>query len=231
MGDIKPSIVMVVDDEPDLVELLCFNLQRENYATISATTGEQAATLATTTPPDLILLDLMLPGVSGIDLCRQFKKNPLTATIPILMLTAKGEEGDIVTGLNAGADDYVVKPFSVAVLMARVGALLRRGKENGTEVWPLIELDELSIDRDRRIVSCQGVPVSLTFTEYAILDALVEKKGSVMTRAGIVKAIRDGAVSVTDRSIDVHVTSLRKKLGVCGEKILTVRGVGYRFDL
>jgi len=189
-----------------------------------------AGLAATASNPALILLDLMLPGLSGLEVAKRLKAESATADIPIVMVTAKGDETDIVAGLDLGADDYVTKPFSVKVLLARVAAVLRRGEQieeepNRRTVAGLV------LDLDRREAFVDGEPVEMTFSEFAILDALLRRRGAVMTRQQIVADIRGGEITVTDRSVDVHMTAIRKKLGVYGPRLLTVRGVGYRFDV
>ena len=228
-GTAKNIRILTVDDEEDIQELLRYTLEREGYEVAGALTGEEALESARANPPGLILLDLMLPGVNGLEVCRRLRAGGATRRIPIIMLTAKGEEEDIVRGLELGADDYVVKPFSHKVVLARIAAALRRaGEEPGARV---LEIGDLSLDRERYQVSLGGKPLDLTQSEFAILGALMAKPGKVMTRRQLIADIRGGEITVTDRSIDVHVTALRKKLGRQGERIVTVRGVGYRFDV
>ena len=228
-GTAKNIRILTVDDEEDIQELLRYTLEREGYEVAGALTGEEALESARANPPGLILLDLMLPGVNGLEVCRRLRAGGATRRIPIIMLTAKGEEEDIVRGLELGADDYVVKPFSHKVVLARIAAALRRaGEEPGARV---LEIGDLSLDRERYQVSMGGKPLDLTQSEFAILGALMAKPGKVMTRRQLIADIRGGEITVTDRSIDVHVTALRKKLGRQGERIVTVRGVGYRFDV
>jgi two-component system phosphate regulon response regulator PhoB len=221
--------ILVVDDEEDIVELLRFNLLREGFQVSSATSGEEALSLVRSEMPHLILLDLMLPGIDGLEVARRLKNNPNTANIPIVMLTAKGEEPDIVTGLELGADDYVTKPFSPRILLARVRAVLRRrGTEVSEETSPF-QIHDLVIHPGRHEVLVDGNPVQLTFTEFSILNHLARRPGWVFTRYQIVDAVRGTDYPVTDRSVDVQVVGLRKKLGSAGRYIETVRGVGYRF--
>jgi len=222
--------ILIVDDEEDILELVRFNLARENYQVICASTGEDALAIVKSNLPDLIVLDLMLPGISGLEICRKLKADPRTESVSIIMLTARGEESDIVTGLELGADDYVTKPFSPKVLLARIHAILRRSTtsvdndEEGT-----IRIGELVIIPSRHEVLASGKSVQLTFTEFKTLYALARRPGRVFTRYQIVDAIRGEEYIVTDRSVDVQIVSLRKKLGDCGHYIETVRGVGYRF--
>jgi len=217
-----------VDDEEDILELLNYNLTREGYQVLMAQSGEQALEAAQSELPGLIILDLMLPGIDGLDVCRELKKDSKTQNIPIIMLTAKGEEADIVTGLELGADDYVTKPFSPKVLLARVRSVLRRSvvpKEEGKK----IKIHDLVIDAGRHEVLAAGERVELTYTEFEILQLLAGRPGRVYTRYQIVDAIRGTEYAVTDRAVDVQIVALRKKLGACGKYIETVRGIGYRF--
>lgn len=220
--------VLIVDDEEDIRELVELYLSRDGYDITTCETGEQALEIVQKDRPDLIVLDLMLPGINGLDLCKKLKGNRKTETIPIVMLTAKGEDADIVTGLELGADDYVTKPFSGKVLAARVRRLLKRtGSDN--EETATIEVHDLVIDLARRDVRLKGESIKLTFTEFSILWTLARRPGIVFTRYKIVDAIRGSDYLVTDRAVDVQIVSLRKKLKECGDYIETVRGVGYRF--
>ena len=220
--------ILIVDDEQDILELLHYNLSREGYQVVAAETGEQAYDMAAAESPDLIVLDLMLPGIDGLEVCRRLKKNTLTETIPIIMLTAKGEEADIVTGFELGSDDYVTKPFSPKVLLARVHSALRR-KRRQVEPSDVIRAHDLVIDRTRHEVLAGGEPVNLTFMEFRTLEILAGKPGRVFTRDQIVEKVRGNEYVVTDRTVDVQIVSLRRKLGSRGRYIETVRGVGYRF--
>ncbi|MGD8368151.1 MAG: response regulator transcription factor [Desulfobacterales bacterium] len=221
--------ILVVDDEEDILELVRYNLAREGFQVICAATGEDALKKAGSDNFDLILLDLMLPGINGLEVAKSLKKNARTQQIPIVMLTAKGEEADIVAGLEIGSDDYVTKPFSPRVLTARVRAVLRRRSAAATEESSVLEVHDLVIHPGRRSVSVQGDPVQLTFTEFQVLYFLARRPGWVFTRSQIVDAVRGDDYPVTDRSVDVQIVGLRKKLGSCGGYIETVRGVGYRF--
>jgi len=221
--------ILVVDDEEDILELVRFNLSKEGYQVICAATGEKAVEIARAELPDLMVLDLMLPGMDGLEVTKFLKNNPETQHIPIVMLTAKGEESDVVTGLELGADDYVAKPFSPRILLARMKAVLRRKateSDNGSEV---VKIHNLIIHPGRREVRVDGKPVDLTFTEFGILRYLVRRPGWVFTRSQIVDAVRGTDYFVTDRSVDVQIVGLRKKLGSAGKYVETVRGVGYRF--
>jgi two-component system phosphate regulon response regulator PhoB len=222
--------ILVVDDEADILELVSFNLIREGYRVLSAQTGEAGLDLARSEIPDLIVLDLMLPGMDGLEVTRQLRVDTGTRDIPIVMLTAKGEEADIVAGLELGADDYITKPFSTRVLVARVKAVLRRKKADASSIEDAaIKIHDLVIHPGRHEVLVNGEPVKLTFTEFGILHFLAKRPGWVFTRSQIVDAVRGEHYFVTDRSVDVQVVGLRKKLGEAGEYIETVRGVGYRF--
>jgi len=221
--------ILVVDDEEDILELVRYNLDREGYRVVCATSGEQALSRTRTEPFDLILLDLMLPGMDGLEVAKRLKSKPETRHIPIIMLTAKGEEADIVTGLELGADDYVTKPFSPRILAARVKAVIRRKVKEEIGDSSIIQIYELEIDPGRRKVLAKGLHIELTFTEFQILCLLAGRPGWVFTRFKIVDLIRGDDYPVTDRSVDVQIVGLRKKLGSCGKYIETVRGVGYRF--
>jgi len=222
--------ILVVDDEEDILELVTYNLNREGYHIKGATTGERALKKIQTESFDLIVLDLMLPGIDGLEVAKSLKSNPKTRNIPIIMLTAKGEEADIVTGLELGADDYITKPFSPRVLIARVRAIIRRVSETPQDEKSVLRIHELEIDPGRRIVLAGGKPIELTFTEFQVLLILARRPGWVFTRGQIVDAVRGSDYPVTDRSVDVQIVGLRKKLAPFGKYIETVRGVGYRFS-
>jgi two-component system phosphate regulon response regulator PhoB len=221
--------ILVVDDEEDILELLRFNLSREGCQVFCASSGEEALRLVRSEIPDLMVLDLMLPGIDGLEVARRLKSDPNTKNLPVVMLTAKGEEADIVTGLELGADDYVTKPFSPRVLVARVRAVLRRKAKEAPEETSVIRIHDLVIDPRRHEVLVNGEPVELTFTEFGILNYMARRPGWVFTRFQIVDAVKGEDYPVTDRSVDVQIVGLRKKLGSAGKFIETVRGVGYRF--
>jgi len=225
----NPETILLVDDEEDILELLRYNLRAEGYHVLCAESGETALEIAGTQKPDLIVLDLMLPGIDGLDVAAILKKDKKTQHIPIIMLTAKGAEADVVTGLEMGADDYVAKPFSPKVLNARIKAVLRRHEKTPGTKGEGIQAGEIKIDPGRRRVSIQGNDTELSFTEFEILSFLSRRPGWVFTRSQIVDAVRGSDYPVTDRSVDVQIVGLRKKLGPCGHYIETVRGVGYRF--
>ena len=229
-GLMQDKTILVVDDEQDIRELLRYNLAHEGYRVECVSSGEEALRRARSRPPDLILLDLMLPGVDGLDVCRQLKADRRTSPSLIIMLTAKGEDADVVTGLELGADDYIVKPFSPRVLLARVRAALRqRDHVDEDETATVLHRGEIIIDMGRHQVLARNTEVSLTALEMRIMLALARRPGLVLTRYQIVNAAQGTGVGVTDRSVDVHIVSLRRKLGECGHYIETVRGVGYRF--
>jgi len=221
--------ILVVDDEQDILELLRFNLSREGYQVSCAATGEDALNQVAKSTPQLMVLDLMLPGIDGLEVARFLKGNPGTKEIPIIMLTAKGEEADIVAGLELGADDYVTKPFSPKVLVARVRAVFRRRMHKPPEEGSVLKIHDIAIHPGRREVLVKEEPVQLTFTEFGILHYLARRPGWVFTRSQIVDTVRGSDYPVTERSVDVQVVGLRKKLGAAGKYIETVRGVGYRF--
>ncbi|MGD8353173.1 MAG: response regulator transcription factor [Pseudomonadota bacterium] len=222
--------ILVVEDDEDILELIDYNLTREGYLVRKVTSGEEALALARRENPDLIVLDLMLPGLDGLEVCRKLRSNSEKRRVPIIMVTAKGEESDIVTGLELGADDYVVKPFSPKVLIARIRNVLRRAEADSEQPSDqTIEKHGIYIHPGRREVSCGGSTVDLTFTEFNILKFLARKPGWVFTRSQIVDNVRGTDYHVTERSVDVHILGLRKKLGDYGDIIETVRGVGYRF--
>ena len=222
--------ILIVDDEEDIVELIKYTLKNEGYAILTALTGEQAIKEARQSRPDLIVLDLMLPGIDGLEVTRHLKNNDKTNHIPIVMLTAKGEESDIVIGLEMGANDYISKPFSPKVLIARIRAILRRRKKDIDQTRDRINQEgNLFVDRAKHLVTIEGKALDLTFSEFELLSFLLNKKGWVFTRKQIVDAIHGEGYSVTERSIDVMIVGLRKKLKKYSSAIETVRGIGYRF--
>jgi two-component system alkaline phosphatase synthesis response regulator PhoP len=223
----KPTI-LVVDDEEDIRELVELNLSREGYTVLTCETGEQALHRVSSKAPDVVVLDLMLPGIDGLEVCKRLKADPKTHQTAVVMLTAKGEEADIVTGLELGADDYVTKPFSGKVLVARVRRLLRKQRDEVDE-QAMVSIHDLTIDPSRHEVLVGDKVVALTLTEFNILHTLARRPGRVFTRYQIVDSIHGSDYLVTDRAVDVQIVSLRKKLGACAKYIETVRGVGYRF--
>ena len=221
--------ILVVDDEEDILELVRYNLSREGYQVTGSLTGEDALRKVRSDSFDLIVLDLMLPGMDGLAFTKTVKNDSRLRHIPIIMLTAKGEETDIVTGLELGADDYITKPFSPKVLIARVRTALRRTKEEPQDEMAIVKIHDLEINPGRRSVRAEGGAVDLTYTEFQVLLLLARRPGWVFTRSHIVDSIRGNDYPVTDRSVDVQIVGLRKKLGSFGKYIETVRGVGYRF--
>ena len=221
--------ILVVDDEEDIQELVRYNLAKEGYKVTCVGTGEDALDTARTGLPDLIVLDLMLPGIDGLDVCKILKTDDKAGHIPIIMLTAKGEEADVVTGLELGADDYVTKPFSPRILLARIRSVLRKAARAETDDNDVVQIHDLVINPGRREVLYKGKAVDLTYTEFGILHLLARRPGWVFTRYQIIDGVRGEDYIVTDRSVDVQVAGLRKKLGRAGKYIETVRGVGYRF--
>jgi two-component system phosphate regulon response regulator PhoB len=221
--------ILIVEDEEDIQELVRYNLEKEGYRITSVETGEEALLAAKSERPELVVLDLMLPGVDGLEVCRLLKADPSTQGIPVVMLTAKGEESDIVVGLELGADDYITKPFSPKVLLARLRAVLRRkGREENRDTAVLTR-KELSIDPGKHEVVLAGEKLDLTATEFRVLHFLARRPGWVFTRQQIVDAVKGEDYPVTERSVDVQMVGLRKKLGEYADYIETVRGIGYRF--
>ena len=222
--------ILVVEDEAPIQELLQFNLERVKYKVKVADSGEEALKQASKFNPDLILLDIMLPGTDGLEVCKTLKASSKTENIPIIMLTALCEEADIVTGLELGADDYITKPFSPRVLLARVKAALRRPNAAATEnPEELITIHNIIIDLTCHRVTVDGNEIILTHTEFKVLKLMTTQPGRVFTRYQIVDAVHGEDYPVTDRSVDVQIVGLRKKLGEAGNYIETVRGIGYRF--
>ncbi len=224
--------ILVIDDEEDILDLVEYNLKQNGYKVSCISTGEEVLESVHSYKPDLILLDLMLPGVDGFDVCKDLKSQPETKDIPVIMLTAKSEDIDVVTGLELGADDYITKPFSPRVLVARVRAILRKkNKSSGIEKTSdkIIRVQDILIDTRKHTVQVNDKPIDLTFSEFRLLQVLAERPGWVFSRYQIVDALRGEDYPVTERSVDVQVVGLRKKLGSAGKYIQTVRGVGYRF--
>ena len=221
--------VLVVEDEEDIMEVIRFNLEKEGYEVNQALSGEKALQVIENNLPSLVLLDLMLPGINGLDLCRIFKQNDRTKAIPVIMLTAKSEDADIVAGLEMGAEDYITKPFSPRVLVARVRTILRRRESGVKDDSSVIQVEGMQIHPGRHEVTMGENVVDLTPSEFRILHYLARRPGWVYSRDQIIDAIRGHGYVVTDRAVDVQVVGLRKKLGDYGKFIETVRGIGYRF--
>lgn len=226
MADVK---ILIVEDEEDVLELIRYNLEKNGFHCEIASDGLIALEKTKKGHYDLVLLDLMIPKVDGLEVCKLLKKNAETETIPVVMLTAKGTEADIVTGLEMGADDYITKPFSPRILIARIKAVLRRKETRSHSEQTVIRIHELEIDSRRHRVTYRNKPLQLTSTEFNLLKFLASRPGWVFTRYQIVDAVHGNDYPVTDRSVDVQVVGLRKKLGTAGKYIETVRGVGYRF--
>jgi DNA-binding response OmpR family regulator len=220
------NTVLVIDDAKDLIELVRFNLEKSGFDVLAATDGRSGLAIAAEHAPDIILLDVMMPGMDGLEVCRHLREDPRMRHIPILMLTARAEEADRVVGLELGADDYVTKPFSPRELVARVKAILRRTAAQ--PVPQIIRQGDLTIDVARHEVTYRGTSVFLTATQFRILQFLASQAGRVVSRERIIDAALGGDTSVYDRTIDVHITSIRKKLGDGGDCIQTVRGCGYK---
>ncbi len=221
--------ILIVEDDADILELLNYTLVKEGYQVKTIKNGDEVLPYLARTKPDAVLLDRMLPGTDGMEICRTIKSKQDLAGIPVLMLTAKSEESDIISGLEIGADDYITKPFSPKVVVARLRTALRRGKEKGgSDSKSTVTFGPIVIDKQKHEVTIDGKLVELTFSEFAILKLLCEKPGWVFSRGQIVDLIRGDNYAVSDRSIDVQIVGLRKKLGKVGALILTVRGVGYK---
>lgn len=221
--------VLIVDDEADLSELLGYNLWKAGYETRVVNDGELGLKAIAEFKPDLVVLDIMMPGLNGHQVLTRIRSNPETVNLPVVFLTAKNEEADEIAGLTKGADDFVTKPFSMRVLEARIERLLQRStstKDPGSK----IEIGSLVIDRETHEARLAGEHLPLTVTEFRLLSALLEAEGKVLSRASLIKHAMGSGVTITERTIDVHVTSIRKKLGEMSAMVKTVRGVGYRID-
>ena len=221
--------IVVIEDEPDIVEVMSYNLKREGYQVASAMRGDEGLNLVRNQSPSLVILDLMLPGMDGLSVCQQIKSDPITRDIPIIIVSAKGEESDVVIGLGMGADDYLGKPFGPRELLARVKAVLRRGAVREDNQKERIVVRDLLIDAGRHEVRVSNQVVKLTATEFKILFYLASQQGRAFSREQLLNRVVGEGVVVVDRNIDVHIRSIRKKLTVCSQMIQTIRGVGYRF--
>jgi two-component system alkaline phosphatase synthesis response regulator PhoP len=224
----KSERILIIEDDPDILGLMKHHLERDGYGVAGAPTGEEGLRLARRTPPGLVVLDLMLPGMDGLEVLRQLRADAKTREVPTVIVSAKGEEADIVSGLELGADDYLTKPFSPRVLVARVRAVLRRREKTPPPEDDVIRIHDLTINPGRHEVLVGKKPVELTFTEFRILHILARRPGWVFTRSRIVDSVHGESYPVTDRAVDVQIVGLRKKLGRAGDYIETVRGVGYR---
>jgi two-component system alkaline phosphatase synthesis response regulator PhoP len=224
--------ILIVEDEKDILKMVEYNLKKDGYRTVSARDGEDAIEMAHSEHPDLILLDLMLPGIDGLEVCKQLKKESKTAGIPIIMVTAKTQESDKVVGLELGADDYVTKPFSVRELLARVKAVMRRAHEK-EKLPELLNLGDLTIDFSKIEARIKDKPVALTAKEFELLRTLIKAKGRMLSRDYLLDTIwgYDHAIEIQTRTVDVHIRSLRKKLKSAAKHIITVKNYGYRFEV
>jgi len=224
-----PKRILVIEDETDIREMLSLRLKKEKFDVLESSEGMTGLKKAQEELPDLVLLDLMLPFTNGLDILRKLRANRKTAQVPIIIVSAKGEESDVVVGLELGADDYIAKPFNMSILIARINALLRRFQSS--EAPPqIVIIGSVEIDTDRFLVTVEGEPIALTRTEFGILYALATANGRVLTRNQLIDEAIGSDAMVTDRTIDVHVTSLRNKLGSARELVETVRGIGYRLS-
>jgi two-component system alkaline phosphatase synthesis response regulator PhoP len=220
--------IVVIEDEPDIVEVVTYNLKREGYKVLSVNRGDEGLNLVRNQSPNLVVLDLMLPGMDGLSVCQQLKSDPITRDIPIIIVSAKGEESDVVIGLELGADDYLSKPFSPRELLARIKAVLRRGSTSESRVKEKIVTQDLTIDVARHEVRVADELVDLTATEFKILYQLASQPDRAFTREQLLNRVVGPGVIVVDRNIDVHIRAVRKKLGEHSDLIQTIRGVGYR---
>lgn len=219
--------VLVVEDERDLAELLVYNLKKQGYEAVSVRDGNAAVSAVRQSPPDLVLLDLMLPGLSGLEVARSLRTHPRTAAVPIIMLTARADEADQLQGLSVGADDYVTKPFSMKVLLARVASILRRNADRNPGDTRL-RVGPIAADLAGHLVMVEDVDTKLTLTEFKLLTALMQAPSRVLSRSELINRVMGPGIVVTARTIDVHIAALRKKLGIAGGMIRTIRGVGYQ---
>lgn len=222
--------ILVVEDEEDILELVKYNLAKEGYRVSSAASGEVGLKAARSSLPDLIVLDLMLPGIDGLEVCKILKNDSKTQHIPVIMLTAKSEDSDIITGLEIGADDYLAKPFTPKILIARVRTVLRRKAKANVKETATVRVHDIVVDPGRHEVTVAGNPVDLTLTEFLILHLLARHPGWVFSRYQIINGIRGEETIVTDRAVDVQIVGLRRKLGDAGKYVETVRGVGYKLS-
>lgn len=222
--------VLIIEDEKNIVELIAYNLEQEGFRILSALKGDEGLEKARRQNPDLILLDLMLPELSGLEICNILKRNERTAKVPIIMLTAKNQEADKVVGLELGADDYVTKPFSPRELVARIKAVLRRSQTQKDEA--VCEIGALKLDAQRHIVTLKNKPISLTAKEYDLLKSLILAKGRVLSREFLLNEVwgYDPSLNIETRTVDMHLGQLRKKIGPEAKRLVTVKNVGYRFD-
>ena len=220
--------ITIVEDEPDMAKLIALRLRSEQYAVNVIHDGAEALEKIRSSPPDLVLMDLMLPGMPGTEVTMKLRSDPRTADVPIIMLTAKSAESDIIVGLHVGADDYMTKPFSMSVLVARISAVLRRARDAKSSSSRILQAGPIRINVDRHMVEVGGKATALTLTEFRLLVAIASARGNVLDRNRLIDRAMGMDAVVTDRTIDVHITSLRHKLGKARKYIQTVRGLGYR---
>lgn len=221
--------ILVIEDDPDILEILEYNFDNEGFDVVCATDGERGLREAAANKPSLVLLDLMLPGIPGLEVCRRLRAGEHLRDVPIIIVTAKGEEADAVAGLEVGADDYVTKPFRIRELVARVNAVLRRAAEPPPVDEHRFERSGISIDLTRHEVTVAGAPIELTLAEFRLLASLAQQPGRVFPRSRLVRQITAGGYQISERNVDVHVAALRRKMGEYGGLIATVRGIGYKF--
>ena len=226
----SPPCVLVVDDEPDIVALVAYHLAKAGYRVATAATGAEALDLCRREHPALLVLDLMLPGLSGFDVLEQLRNDDATRDVAVLMLTARREEPDRIRGLSLGADDYLTKPFSAQELVLRVGAILRRVSAGPASPSDILQLGAIRIDRSAHRVSVDGADIELTPTEFKLLLTLAERRGRVQARAHLLETVWEAAPDIQTRTVDMHIQRLRTKLGPAGDLIETVRGFGYRLQ-
>ena len=225
------ATVLLIEDEPDILELMQFNLESEGFRVVTSSSGEEGYRLARELIPDLIVLDLMLPDMSGMDVCRLLRQQEELSRLPIIMATARDSESDVVLGLELGADDYITKPFSVRELSARIRAVLRRSETSAVaDAGTVVRAGPLELDVERHEARVDGRLLELTRAEFRLLAALAGSPGRVFTRDQLLDRITDGQATIIDRNVDVHIRALRRKLGSASEVIATVRGVGYKFS-
>ncbi len=224
------QLIVVVEDEEDIREVVLYNLRREGYDALGFESGSEGLEVIKSKQPDLVILDLMLPGLDGLTVCQQIRSDPALKSTPVIILSAKEQESDVVIGLGMGADDYMTKPFSSRELVARVRSLLRRTKDAGVNhEQQKVVVDDLLIEVDRHQISIAGVVIAFTATEFKLLYQLASNPGKALSRDQLLSRVMRDGVIVVDRNIDVHIRRVRKKLGAYADRIQTIRGVGYRF--
>jgi len=229
-GKVASEKILVVEDEPDVQELIVCHLEAQGYQVDRASTGEQGLQLALEGSPDLVMLDILLPGIDGLEVFRRLRQAEATQPLPIVFLTAKNEESDVVVGLELGADDFITKPFSPRILVARIRSLLRRQKDQlGVPTGSVLQVHGVTLDKDLHQVTVDGRERSLSATEFSILETLMARPGKVFSRSEIIETVQKSPSGVTSRSVDVHIVGLRRRLGPKGRQIETIRGFGYRF--